>query len=424
MNRFHYNQATSETGNVRGRGIDRRALGWQVGGGRSFAVRPGRLDLAKRRRQQQVSNGTRSDEPAATGDFQSMAADLRWASRCLSVIAAGTIGLLLYLLRPVLAPFVVAIFLTVGLRPILDVLQRRLHLNRVAAVGVAFLLAVVLLLFLGVAIASSVDQLANDDAYQQRAAAATERIAFLAERLDLLPTAGGEAGDVASSSLMRMQLVIRRGVRSAQQWLLGGMLALSGSLGIVLIYMLFLLLGASRSPDETSELWSLMEGKLREYIVLKTVISLGTGVAVWAVLAVFGVPLAILLGLLTFLLNYIPNFGPIVTCVLPLPIIWLSPDLSLGAMVSATLLACGVQIIGGNVVEPRMMGSSFDLHPIVVMLALMAWYAIWGFVGMLLAVPMTASLKVILERIERTAPIARLMAGDLRWLDLGRARAD
>jgi len=93
-------------------------------------------------------------------------------------------------------------------------------------------------------------------------------------------------------------------------------------------------------------------------------------------------------------------------------------------MVSATLLACGVQIIGGNVVEPRMMGSSFDLHPIVVMLALMAWYAIWGFVGMLLAVPMTASLKVILERIERTAPIARLMAGDLRWLDLGRARAD
>lgn len=371
-----------------------------------------------------MSDVDRSEETEAAVDFQSLAADLRWTSRCLSVIATGTIGLLLYMLRPVLAPFVVAVFLTVGLRPILDVLQRRLHLNRFAAVAVAFSLAVVLLLFLGVAIASSIDQLASDDAYQRRAAVATERIASIAERFGMLPAAGLEGDDGTTSSLSRLRLVIRRGVQSAQDWLLGGMVMLSGSLGIVVIYMLFLLLGASRSPDKTSELWSLIEGKLREYIVLKTLISLGTGVAVWAVLAIFGLPLAVLLGLLTFLLNYVPNFGPIVTCVLPLPIIWLSPDLSVGAMVIATLLACGVQFISGNVVEPRMMGSSFDLHPIVVMLALMAWYAIWGFVGMLLAVPMTASLKVILGRIRRTAPIARLMAGDLSWLQLGGADVD
>lgn len=371
-----------------------------------------------------VSKLTRSEEPDSAVELQTLSSDLRWASRCLSIIATGTIGLLLFLLRPVLAPFVVAVFLTVGLKPILDFMQKRLRLNRFAAVAVAFLLSVVLLLLLGVAIASSIDQLANNDAYQRRATAATAQIASIAERFGLLPTAGLEGDDVKMSSIARLRLVIRRGVQSAQDWLLSGMVALSGSLGVVLIYMLFLLLGASKSPDENSEIWSLIEGKLREYIVLKTLISLGTGIAVWAVLAIFGVPLAVLLGLLTFLLNYIPNFGPLVTCVLPLPIIWLSPDLSLGAMIAATILACGVQFIGGNVVEPRMMGSSFDLHPIVVMLSLMAWYAIWGFVGMLLAVPITASLKVILERIGRTAPIARLMAGDLSRLQLGGGNAD
>ncbi|OYP33158.1 AI-2E family transporter [Rhodopirellula sp. MGV] len=303
--------------------------------------------------------------------LQAIDAELRWANRCLSIIATGTIGALLYVLRPVLAPFVVAIFLTVGLRPILELLQRRLRTNRIVAVAIVFLLVVVSLVLLGGAIASSIDQLASDDAYQHRAAAVTEEIALIAERLNMLPSAGFEEGEVKISSGKRLRLIIRQGVGSARDWLTKGMMSLSGSLSVVLIYMLFLLLGASTPTGKKSELWDLIEGKLREYIVVKTMISSGTGIAVWLVLSVFGVPLAVLLGLLTFLLNYIPNFGPLVTCVVPLPVIWLSPDLSLNAMVASTVLACGVQVIGGNVVEPRIMGSSFELHPVVVMLALM-----------------------------------------------------
>lgn len=355
-------------------------------------------------------------EPEPVFDPQAVASDIRWATRCLSVIATGVAGGLLYLLRPVLAPFVVAVFLTVGLRPVLDVLQKWLH-SRVAAVTAAFLLGVGGLLVLGGTVASSIDQLAQDDAFQHRASAATEHFAAFAERFGLLPTPESEAGEAVASSMDRLRVVIRGGVQSAKEWLLSGMVSLSGSLGVVLIYMFFLLLGASTTSEHSSELWTMIEGKLREYIVLKTVISIGTGIAVWAVLALFGVPLAAPLGLLTFLLNYIPNFGPVVTCVLPLPLIWLSPDLSIGAMAAASVLACGVQLVGGNVVEPRMMGSSFSLHPIVVLLSLMVWYAIWGFVGMLLAVPITAALKVILGRIERTEPIACLMAGDLSRLD-------
>ncbi len=102
-----------------------------------------------------------------------------------------------------------------------------------------------------------------------------------------------------------------------------------------------------------------------------------------------------------------------------LPLVWLSPDVCVASMVAASVLSCGVQLVVGNVVEPRLMGSSFELHPIVVLLALMIWYALWGFVWMLLSVPMTAALKVVLQRIERTKGIALLMEGQLTVLTMG-----
>jgi len=188
---------------------------------------------------------------------------------------------------------------------------------------------------------------------------------------------------------------------------------------VVLLFMFFLILGASGGVRPSEGLWPVVEAKLREYVLLKSVISVFTGLAVWLVLALFGVPLAVLMGLLTFLLNFIPNFGPLVTCVLPLPLIWMHPAMSVTSKIVASVLVCGVQLASGNVVEPKMMGDSFELHPITVLLALMLWGAIWGFVGMLLAVPITAALKILLMRVDRTRSIARLMGGDLGAIRVG-----
>ncbi|MEN1681257.1 MAG: AI-2E family transporter [Planctomycetota bacterium] len=395
--------------------------------------------------------------------LDALAAELRWQSRCLSVIATVAVGALLYVLRPVLAPFVVAVFATVGLKPILETLQRRLNLGRAAAVATSFLLGVILIMALSSAIASSVQELSQNDAYQRSARVAATHAADLADWLGILPDPDPEPATPAKpppkpseatpqetddptaaslrdsnddpdaafatdepslsnpvSSVKRLRDVLAAAAQRFRDALLVGMVDISGAMGVVLIYMFFLLLGASDVGRPQSELWSVIESKLREYLVLKTFISLVTGLAVWLVLALFGVPLALLMGLLTFLLNYVPNFGPLITCLLPLPLIWLSPDLSLLSMLAASVLSCGVQLAGGNVVEPRLMGSSFDLHPIVVLLALMLWFALWGFVGMLLAVPMTAALKVVLGRVERTEPVARVLAGDLSAVPLGR----
>ena len=119
------------------------------------------------------------------------------------------------------------------------------------------------------------------------------------------------------------------------------------------------------------------------------------------------------LGLLAILLNFIPSIGSIIAAVLPLPVLLLDEGTSLGAAALVIGILGVIQFSLGNVLEPRIMGKSFHLHPITVMLALILWGILWGVVGMLLAVPITATLRIFLARSERTAAVARLMAGRL-----------
>jgi AI-2 transport protein TqsA len=72
-----------------------------------------------------------------------------------------------------------------------------------------------------------------------------------------------------------------------------------------------------------------------------------------------------------------------------------------------------VQFVLGNIIQPRIMGKSFDLHPVVIMMALIFWGMLWGIVGMFLATPLTAILKIILQRSPQTAPLADLLGGRL-----------
>jgi AI-2 transport protein TqsA len=97
----------------------------------------------------------------------------------------------------------------------------------------------------------------------------------------------------------------------------------------------------------------------------------------------------------------------------------MSPGVSFATAVAAIALPGAVQFGIGNVLEPRMMGRSLDLHPVTILLTLMFWGALWGIVGMLLAVPITAIAKLLCEKGELTRPVAELMAGRLDALRPG-----
>jgi len=342
---------------------------------------------------------------------------------CLMVLTAVVIGYSIYWLRPVLLPFVVAIFVVSGVSPILESLEQRLRVSRLVAAGITFMAGLVVLLALGAALWASVIDLAdNAPAYKQRVGEIVRHVeAFLPVSTDI---EGGEdlaAAERQARERQEMRHFLDAMVREGLAMLSQTLVSLVSTSVVVLIYVYFLLLGAAETVDP-GPTWNQIDGQIRSYLGLKTAISIVTGAAFGLALNIFGVPMAITFGMLAFLLNFIPNVGPLVASLLPIPFIVLAPDASLLWMIAVIGVTSAIQVVSGNVVEPKLMGTSSDLHPVVVLLALMFWGMLWGIVGMFLATPITAGIRIILSRIEATRPVAEVMAG--RWRDLFESKPD
>ena len=144
--------------------------------------------------------------------------------------------------------------------------------------------------------------------------------------------------------------------------------------------------------------------EIQSYLGIKTVVSLATGLVlgIWAYALDLDFP--VLLGMIAFLLNYVPTVGSIIAAI---PAILLSV-IKFGALLHVILVAGGyiaVNIIVGNIIEPRWMGRSLGLSTLVVILSLLFWGWAWGPLGALLSVPLTVGVKILLENTE-----------DLRWM--------
>lgn len=380
--------------------------------------------------------------------FASIETEMRRQTICLA-IAVGVLALwALYWLQAVLIPFVLAIFIVSGLTPVLSNIQNRLSTTRLVAVLIASLIGFALVFVLWSIIWISVAQLRQDGGkYVQGAKAWVDWVPAWVRTPELafqsLLSAGSNSGDVASAENVPkvedaavpmagsldeqvaqqnsagsqagpshdlLSQFINDTVKSSLSKLTDSMGYVIQTSTMVVIFLFFLLLGSSQAtlPENT---WQEIDAKIREYILTKSLISFFTGLAFGFVLWLFGIPLAAVFALLAFLFNFIPNIGPILACLLPLPLILLDPEMTWWQMTLVITLSSAVQIISGNVIEPRMMGDSFDVHPIAILLALMFWSLIWGMIGMFLAVPMTAIMKILFAKFEMTRPLADLLAG-------------
>ncbi|MFD0911877.1 AI-2E family transporter [Ruegeria arenilitoris] len=152
---------------------------------------------------------------------------------------------------------------------------------------------------------------------------------------------------------------------------------------------------------------------IQRYVGIKTFVSALTGFGSFLVMWAVGLDFAETWAVLAFLLNFIPTVGSIIGVALP----------SLVALVQfeefspflMVLLGCGaVQFSVGNILEPTLLGKSLNLSPLMVILALTFWTAIWGIPGALMSVPITVCIMIILTHIPATRPIAILMSGDGR----------
>lgn len=162
-------------------------------------------------------------------------------------------------------------------------------------------------------------------------------------------------------------------------------------------------------------------GKLRHYLSLKTVISLITGVFIAICLQIIGVQYAILWGVIAFLLNYIPTIGSIIAAV-PTMLLALV-QLGVGGFLWTGVAYLVANVLMGSIIEPRLMGKGLGLSTLVVFVSLIFWGYIFGAVGMFLSIPITISIKILLEKNENTKWISWLLASgqDVERL-LGKAK--
>ena len=147
-----------------------------------------------------------------------------------------------------------------------------------------------------------------------------------------------------------------------------------------------------------------IDQRIKRYLLIKVGLSAVTGILVGGCLAVLGVELALVFGVLAFVLNFIPSVGSIIATLLPLPLVLVNPEHGTLTIALAMALPGLVQLVVGNIIEPKMMGDSLELHPITILLALIFWGMLWGIPGMLLAAPMTAVLRILLSALEITRP--------------------
>ena len=150
-------------------------------------------------------------------------------------------------------------------------------------------------------------------------------------------------------------------------------------------------------------------------------LSLLVGTLTGLILAVLGVDLWLVFGALAFWLNFVPNLGACVATLLPLPVVCFDPNFSTLDSLLAFVLPASVHMTVGNVLEPVIFGRSMALHPVVVLLALMFWGALWGVTGVVIAVPLTAVARIHLSHIDH--PLPRYLASVLVGSRAARLRA-
>ncbi len=324
---------------------------------------------------------------------------------CLLVISAVAVAVALYWLQPVLVPFVLALFLAIGLKPLVDLQVRRLRFPRNLAVVSTLVISLVVLAGVGLLVTLSVQSLIENagvyrDRVQQLIAWAARHLPenVVADPESLREELQGAAGPMFQKVIVGATNVITE-------------LVSSGTL--VVIFLCFLLFGSGGAAARRAATWGEIESRTRHYILTKTAISAVTGICVGLILWLLGVQPALVFGLLAMLLNFIPNIGSFIATLLPLPMVLLDPGFSMSSIVLVIALPISIQTLVGNVIEPRVLGRSLRLHPITLLMALIFWGALWGIVGMFLAAPLTAVLRILLAKSELTAPAAALLGGHI-----------
>lgn len=201
----------------------------------------------------------------------------------------------------------------------------------------------------------------------------------------------------------------------------GSFVSLVSNMGMILIFLVFMLLGKPYSrrkiyeafPDQQAQkittVTGSITGQISRYLSIKLMISAITAVLVWAVLVIMNVDFPVTWAVFTFLLNFIPTVGSVIATIPPVLVALVQFYPGFWPAVIVLILLLLIQQTMGSFIEPKLMGDSLNLSPVVILLSLVFWGWLWGIVGALLSVPIAAAIKIVCENIEALRPISVLM---------------
>uniref|UniRef100_UPI00321641B3 AI-2E family transporter n=1 Tax=uncultured Draconibacterium sp. TaxID=1573823 RepID=UPI00321641B3 len=313
--------------------------------------------------------------------------------------------------QSIIIPFILAILFWFLIRVIKKLLSRVKFIGKLPTWILTISSTIVLLGFLvftGTMISANIADLSKTlPEYQANVHKMTAAIDQQFD-IDLMSMLGDFAKDLNFGSLLSS--------------LLSTLTGLFGNTFTVLLYLLFLLLEEPIFPkklkamypekqryDHVNAMVNKIDHSIGNYVALKSLTSLLTGVLSFFALLLIGIDAPIFWAFLIFILNFIPTIGSLIATVFPA----LFAVLQFGEFTPGILVLSivgAIQLVVGNIIEPRLMGNTLNISPLVVFLTLAIWGVIWGISGMLLSVPITVILIIIMSEVPETRPFAILLS--------------
>lgn len=328
----------------------------------------------------------------------------------------------LSILQDVLQPFFIALGIYFILKPGADALS-----NNGFPVGLAFLTMVLVFVLAIVGIAyiswSQVSDFTEDEERMEQYDRNLQKKWAHLQRMPILGDWLGTPDDNGSVAQKLDEFGLTGGTSEFQGIFVSAMSAAGAMFAqglTAMFFLLFIIFEANLLPariavafpgestDKVKLVVKRIEKSINTYVVVKTGVSAGTAICVMILLSIFGVDLWFLWGLLTFLFNYVPYIGSLIATVPPL-LLGLAV-MSLQAWVLLFVLLIVNQQLWGNVIETKWTGSKLDISPVLLLIVVAFAYWLWGILGMIISVPLFVIVKIVLENIPTTRPIAILMS--------------
>jgi len=305
----------------------------------------------------------------------------------------------------IIVPFLLSLFLAIILLPTYDFFNRKglpHSISLVFVIGI-FILFIVLVAQL---IGSSIhDFNSNIDLY------AEQLTVYYHSFVDMASKIGIEISVDELSSMINSKQIMSFASQIMQSM---GSMFTNGF--VVLLTIIFMLLESSNfkskivyASENSGAILHIekISSQIKEYMVLKAIMSIFTGLIVWISLVLIGTDYAFLWAVIDFLFNFIPHIGSIIAAV-PAVLLTLVQLGTFSSLIVATVYVA-INVIIGSVVEPKVMGKGLGLSTLVVFLSLIFWGWLLGIVGMLLSIPLTIMIKIILDDNENTRWISVLL---------------